>query len=56
MTAMAGGLVLGALFGAFKSKRQGGNGKDMAQYAAGFGILFAVLGLFLAILLARFAS
>lgn len=47
------GLALGALTGAMIAKRKGGNGLDMAQYGAGFGILFALIGLFVAIILAR---
>ncbi len=47
------GLAIGALTGATVAKRRGGNGLDMAQYAAGFGILFALIGLFVAIILAR---
>lgn len=50
------GLVIGALIGAIVAKRRGGNGLDMAQYAGGFAIIFAVLGLFLAIYLARAAA
>ncbi len=47
------GLVSGVLLGAITAKRRGGRGADMAQYAAGFGILFALIGLFLTILLER---
>lgn len=38
---------IGAIYGAFLAKRRGGKGLDMLQYAAGFGILFAVIGLFI---------
>ncbi len=47
------GLVLGIATGAIVAKRRGGKPMDMAQYAAGFGILFALIGLFIAIFLAR---
>lgn len=47
------GLAFGAVIGATVARRKGGNGLDMAQYAAGFGILFALIGLFVAIILAR---
>jgi hypothetical protein len=47
------GLGLGALLGAVVAKRRGGRGADMAQYAAGFGILFGLIGLFATILLER---
>ena len=40
------GLVFGAIFGALLAKKRGGKGLDMAQYAAGFAIAFAVLGVF----------
>lgn len=49
------GLVLGALIGALVAKRRGGNRLDMAQYAGGFAILFAIAGLFVAIFLFRSA-
>ncbi len=44
-----GGFLLGALLGAWKARRLGGKGADMAQYATGYGILFALTGLFLTI-------
>jgi hypothetical protein len=50
------GLVFGALFGAVVAKRKGGNRLDMAQYAGGFAIFFGLVGLFLAIYLARAAA
>lgn len=47
------GLVFGALGGALLARSRGGRGLDMAQYAAGFGIAFALLGLFATIILER---
>ncbi len=47
------GFLLGASWGAFLAKRREGTRADMAQYAAGFGIAFALLGLFLTIFIAR---
>lgn len=47
------GLVIGALLGAVVAKRRGGNRLDMAQYAGSFAIIFALIGLFVAIVLAR---
>ncbi len=47
------GLVLGIATGAIIAKRRGGKPLDIAQYAAGFGILFGLIGLFIAIFLAR---
>jgi hypothetical protein len=46
-------LVLGALLGAWRARARGGNRLDVAQYAATHAILFAVLGLFLTILMHR---
>ncbi|MFC2969060.1 apolipoprotein acyltransferase [Acidimangrovimonas pyrenivorans] len=47
------GLVLGALYGGFLARRRKGSGLDIAQYAAGYGILFAILGLFVTIIVER---
>jgi len=49
-----GGAFLGAILGASTAKRRGGNRLDMAQYAAGYGIAFALLGLFGTLLVDRF--
>lgn len=43
------GALGGALWGGYLAKRRGGNRKDIAQYAGGFGILFAIVGLFVTI-------
>lgn len=48
--------LLGAFLGYSTAKRRKGNKLDMAQYAAGFGIAFALLGLFLTILIERLAG
>ncbi len=48
-----GGFLLGALLGAANARRLGGKVADMAQYAAGYGISFALLGLFLSLIAAR---
>jgi hypothetical protein len=45
--------LIGAGWGGYLAKKRGGNGKDMAQYAAGFGTLFALLGLAATIIIAR---
>jgi hypothetical protein len=50
------GIVLGAVTGAIVAKRKGGRALDMAQYAGSFAILFGLIGLFLAIYLARAAA
>jgi len=50
------GLLIGAVFGALRAKAKGGKGKDMLQWGAVFAIIFALLGLFLAIVLQRLLS
>ena len=52
MIILAGALG-GGLWGALLAKRRDGTAADMAQYAAGFGIAFGLLGLFLTIFLER---
>lgn len=47
------GAILGIAVGLVTAKRRGGNGLDLAQYAAGFGIAFAILGLFVTVLIDR---
>ncbi len=45
--------LTGAVVGAMRAKRRQGNRLDMAQYAFIFGIIFALLGLFITILIGR---
>lgn len=45
--------LLGIVVGALTAKRRGGNRLDMAQYAAVFGIAFALIGLVITVILAR---
>ncbi|MFV0492393.1 MAG: hypothetical protein ACK5M4_11290 [Pseudorhodobacter sp.] len=47
------GMVLGAAIGARIAIKQGGRKLDALQYAAGFGIAFGLLGVFVTIFLAR---
>ncbi len=47
--------VFGALLGALRARRHGGTALDMVQWAAGFGILFAVIGFIATIVIARMA-
>ena len=47
------GFVLGAAFGARKARKAGGKRLDLMQYGAGFGIAFALLGLFVTLVLDR---
>jgi hypothetical protein len=48
-----GGLVLGAVLGAFGAKRRGGKPADLAQWAAVWAMILGVLGLILMIVLDR---
>ncbi len=48
--------IIGAVFGGFKARKQGGNRMDIAQYAAGFAIAFGLLGLVITVLLDRWLS
>ncbi|MFT4961099.1 MAG: cytochrome c biogenesis protein CcdA [Paracoccaceae bacterium] len=50
-----GGIVLGVLVGAITAKKNGGGRLDMAQYAAGYGIAFALIGLIATITISRLA-
>ncbi|GKY87603.1 hypothetical protein [Sinisalibacter aestuarii] len=45
--------ILGALVGGFTARSRGGKGLDIAQYAAGYAMAFAVIGLFLTVFLSR---
>lgn len=47
------GLAGGALYGAALAGRRGGRPLDRLQYAAGYGIAFGLLGLFLTIAIER---
>jgi F0F1-type ATP synthase assembly protein I len=52
MLVIAGALI-GAVIGALTAKRHGGKPADMAQYAAGYGIALALLGLIVTIVIDR---
>ena len=47
--------LIGAVLGVWQAHRKNGNRLDMAQYGAIFALIFAVLGVFLAIYLDRLA-
>jgi hypothetical protein len=47
------GLVFGAILGAFRARAKGGTGKDMLQWSAVFAIIFALVGLFVLIIVDR---
>jgi hypothetical protein len=46
-------ILFGALLGALRARSRGGNGFDIAQYALAHAIIFALLGLFLTLILNR---
>ena len=48
-----GGMLIGAVMGGMTAKRRGGKPLDVAQYAAGYGILFAVIGMVLTVAINR---
>ncbi len=45
--------LAGAVLGGTTARRRRGNAADMAQYAAGYGILFALIGLIATIVLEK---
>lgn len=45
--------IIGAILGWRRAVMLGGTGRDRAQYAAGFAVAFAVLGLFATVILDR---
>jgi len=47
--------VLGVLLGAWRAKKAGGNKLDMAQYAAGHGIAFLLIGFIITLVIHRMA-
>jgi len=46
-------MLIGALIGGVTAKKRGGKGLDIAQYAAGYGIAFGLIGLIATVLLDR---
>ncbi|WP_333683653.1 apolipoprotein acyltransferase [Pontibaca methylaminivorans] len=46
--------AFGALIGGVTARRRGGNRLDIAQYAAGYGLAFMILGMIVALVLDRF--
>jgi hypothetical protein len=49
-------LILGIIVGGFTAKKRRGNRKDIAQYAAGYGMAFMILGMFLTVIIDRLTS
>ena len=50
------GALLGAVVGGMRAKRRRGRTADILQYAAVHAMLFALVGLFLTIIVARMAA
>ena len=50
------GLVFGVIYGTLTARRRNGNRLDMAQYAAGYGIAFTLLGVFLTLIIEHLAG
>ncbi len=48
--------IVGVILGLTSAKRRNGNRLDLLQYAAGYGIAFALLGVFLTLFLERLAG
>lgn len=53
MGLVLGSALIGSIFGAMTARKRGGKPADMAQYAAGYGIAFALLGVIATITLGR---
>ncbi|NOE25664.1 hypothetical protein [Ruegeria sp. HKCCD6157] len=56
MLVVLGMAALGATVGALAAKKRSGNRADMAQYAAGYGIAFALVGLVISLILVRLVA
>ncbi|WP_299350308.1 hypothetical protein [uncultured Shimia sp.] len=50
-----GSAILGAILGALQAKKRKGKPLDLLQYAAIYAMIFAVVGLFITIILHRMA-
>lgn len=49
-------LILGVVIGALTARRRKGDKLDILQYAAGYGIAFTLLGVFLTLIVQRLAT
>jgi len=47
------GILLGALWGGMLAKRRKGKRADIGQYAAVYGIIFGIIGMFITIFVER---
>ena len=50
-----GAALLGAILGAFTAARRKGNTLDILQYAAGFAMAFAIVGMIATVVIHRMA-
>ena len=50
-----GGLLLGAIIGAIRARMRGGKLADMLQWAAAYGVILGIVGLFVLIFIQRAA-
>ncbi|KEJ87926.1 hypothetical protein [Sulfitobacter donghicola] len=48
--------ILGAIIGGMTARKRNGNRKDIAQYAAGYGMAFLIVGMFLTVIIDRIVS
>ena len=51
-----GAALIGAVLGGMTARKRGGAPADIAQYAAGYGIAFALIGLLVTIAIHRMAG
>lgn len=56
MLVVLGMAILGAVLGALTARKRNGNAADMVQYAAGYGIAFALVGLLVSMVLIRLVA
>ena len=56
MVVVLGMAIIGAVLGALTARKRNGSGADIAQYAAGYGIAFALAGLVLSLVLVRMVA
>ena len=48
--------LIGAIIGGLTARKRGGNRKDIAHYAAGYGMAFLIVGMIATVLLDRALS
>lgn len=50
------GLLIGAITGAITARRRKGKLADILQYAAGYGLAFALVGMIITVIIDRMAT